>query len=302
MKVWASILMTPLLIYSLELWDHSWAAACGAWSVYGIVRGIMRSRWQPIAWGGVAAGLGLAQRPEMYVFAIAVGLALVASTWLQWRNWLAYLSGGVAVTLPIWFFQYQWVGHPLGLSFAPHFFGYGRPIIYPVQSYSNITITRALKISRFLLYVQGQDVLTFGAALAVILGLFLLIFSLRIPTLQCSRWLWGSAILAVLGYGLYAIVAWNTLLPGLLTTFPLIAFAWAFLDSSRDTNETRPVYLVTQLTCLFFLGLMLTVWPAYGGTQWGARYLLPVYRFIRSLISCSSSGVRSSLPFNSLHL
>jgi hypothetical protein len=31
------------------------------------------------------------------------------------------------------------------------------------------------------------------------------------------------------------------------------------------------------MTTLLFLGLMIVLWPAYGGSQWGARYLLPAY-------------------------
>ncbi|MCP4426762.1 MAG: hypothetical protein GY803_19900, partial [Chloroflexi bacterium] len=275
--LWTAVLGTPILFYSLELWDHNWAAACAAWAVYGIARGMMNGRWQPIAWGGVAAGIGLGQRPEMYAFAIALGVAVMAVNWSQRRNWLAFVGGGIAGTLPVWLLQYWWVGHPFGLAFAPHFGGYGRPDSYPAQSYDGLTITPSVKIGRFLFYIQSHDLLTFGAALLILLGLFALIFSLRVPAWRRPGWVWGSLLLSAAGYALFSLQAQNTILSGLLTTFPLILFALAYLDKSDDAPATRSIYLLALLTAVTFIGLMLIAWPAYGGKQWGARYLLPAY-------------------------
>ena len=275
--MWATIFSTPIIIYSMELWDHSVAAACATWAVYGVSRGIINGRWAPLVWGGIAAGLGLGQRPEMYVFAIVLGAALIITTWPQWQKWLAFIAGGITATLPIWFLQYRWVGHPFGMAFAPHFSGYGRPDSYPVQSYSGITITPAIKISRFLFYIQSHDFLTFAATLLLVLGIFSFIFSLRIPAWRTSKWLWGSLLLTTIGFLLFYSQAWHTLLPGILTTFPLAVFALAYVNQSDDASATRPIYQLTWLTTTAFIGIMLIFWPAYGGEQWGARYLLPAY-------------------------
>ena len=275
--LWTAVFGTPILFYSLELWDHTWATACAAWAVYGLARGLMNGRWQPIFWGGVAAGIGLGQRPEMYVFAIALGGALVIVAWRQSQRWLALIGGGLAGALPVWFLQYRWVGHPFGLAFAPHFFGYGRPAVFPVQSYDGLTITPAVKIGRLLFYIQARDLGTFAAAMLIVLGLFILIFSLRVPAWRRPGWIWGSLILTVIGYGLFTCQAQNVILSGLFTTFPLIIFALAFVEKPNDLTTTRPVYLLAWLTAVIFIILMLGLWPAYGGKQWGARYLLPAY-------------------------
>lgn len=103
--LWTVIFGTPIIFYSLELWDHTLAAACAAWAVYGAARGIINGRWQPLVWGGAAAGIGLGQRPEMYPFALSLGLALIIITWPQWQKWVAFFSGGTAGALPIWFLQ-----------------------------------------------------------------------------------------------------------------------------------------------------------------------------------------------------
>ncbi|MEZ4646180.1 MAG: hypothetical protein R3E31_26245 [Chloroflexota bacterium] len=184
---------------------------------------------------------------------------------------------GVLGTLPVWWLQYRWVGHPLGMAFAPHFFGYGRPEAYPVQSYSDVTITQAIKISRLLLYIEARDAVTFLAALFVIIGAFLLIMALRVPRWRQRRWLWSGLALSVLGYGLFLWQAWDHLLPGVLTTFPLFSLALAYVDRSDDPRPTHRVYQLPFVTALSFLGVMLAVWPAFGGEQWGARYLLPLY-------------------------
>ncbi|MCP4420327.1 MAG: hypothetical protein GY805_27290, partial [Chloroflexi bacterium] len=130
---------------------------------------------------------------------------------------------------------------------------------------------------RFLFYIQSHDLLTFGAALLILLGLFALIFSLRVPAWRRPGWVWGSLLLSAVGYALFSIQAQSTILSGLLTTFPLILFALAYLDKSDDAPATRPIYLLALLTAVTFIGLMLIAWPAYGGKQWGARYLLPAY-------------------------
>ncbi len=274
--LWATVFGTPILFYSLELWDHTLAAACATWAVYGAASGIMNGRWQPLAWGGAAAGIGLGQRPEMYPFAIALGMALIIITWPQWRKWTAFMGGGLAGALPIWFLQYRWVGHPFGLALAANLFDYGRPEAYPAQSYSGVPMPPAAKVGYLLLHIRPQTIILVAVFLLIV-GIFTLIFSLRLPALRRSHWLWGGLALTLLGYGMYFIHAKSNMLVGLVTTFPVMAFAIAHVDQSNDESATRPVYRLTWLTALLFLGIMLAFWPTFGGSQWGARYLLPVY-------------------------
>ena len=274
--LWATVFGTPIVFYSLELWDHTLAAACAAWAVYGAASGIMNGRWQSLAWGGAAAGIGLGQRPEMYPFALALGMALIIVIWPQRQKWLAFIAGGIIATLPLWFLQYRWVGHPFGMAFAPHFFGYGRPESYPVQSYSGVPIPPAAKVGHLLFHISPQTI-TLVAVFSLIIGVFTLVFSLRLPALRRPLWVWGGLSLTLLGYGMYAIHAESNMLIGLITTFPLIAFALAYVEQSHDGSGVHPIYRLTWTTALLFLGMILAFWPAFGGDQWGARYLLPAY-------------------------
>jgi hypothetical protein len=104
-----------------------------------------------------------------------------------------------------------------------------------------------------------------------------MIFALRLPQWRKRSWLWSGLALSGLGYGLFIWQAWTNLLPGVLTTFPLFSLALAFVDRTDDPSPTRPVYQLVFITTLTFFGAMLVVWPAFGGEQWGARYLLLVY-------------------------
>ncbi len=302
---WATVFGTPLLIYTLELWDHSLAAACAAWGVYGAAVGVMHKRWQPMAWGGAAISVGLGQRPEMYPFALALGAALLISTWPHWRRWSAFVAGGTAATLPIWFWQYRWVGHPLGLAFAPNFFGYGLPNSYPVTVYNPIN-TPLIKIGHWLLHIEPHNLLTFAAGLLLILGILTLVFSLRVPAFQRSSWQWASLLFNVTGYAIYIVQAQNTLLHGFITTLPLAALTLAYLDKTQDRSESRPVYVLTLTTTGLFLGLMFAFWPAFGGVQWGVRYMLPAYPLLMLMAFYGftvwyDEGKRPS-PANTLHI
>lgn len=271
---WAAVVATPLFFYSLLLWDHSLAVACAVWAVYGIAWGLMKRRWEGFLLSGVVTAVGLGQRPEMFVFAGALGLAFLLVGWRQWRSWLVWGLGILAASLPLGWAQWHWFGHPLGMAMAPHLFDYGRPDSYVFLCQSPAS---SIRLSRFLLYVGSYDFQSLAAALLVILGFFLLIFIFRLPRLQRPAYLWGAAGLILLGYVLWGSLLWQTALPGLMTTFPLLAFSLLYIEKDKDRVESRLVYRLVLLTAFTFIAVMLLIWPAYGGDHWGARYLMPVY-------------------------
>jgi hypothetical protein len=272
---WVTAVGTPLFFYALELWDHTPAVACAAWAVYGLSRAVVRGRWQPAFGGGVALGVGLGQRPEMYAFALALGLTALVMLWPRWQTAVALALGGLVGVLPIWLLQYQWVGHPLGIV-ATHLFGYGKPDTYAFET-ENILYSPAISLGRLLIAIQARSIPTFLAGLLVLLGVVVLILALRQAKWRTSRLLLLGLGLCVAGYGLYGWVALRpTVLNGLITTLPIIAFSLAFVPAGVDNSRYRPIYRLIMTAALLFLGLMLFLWPTSGGLQWGARYLLPV--------------------------
>jgi hypothetical protein len=122
--LWITAVATPLFFYTFELWDHTIAVACGALAVYGLSRAALHKSWLPAFLGGLALGIGLGQRQEMYMFAIAIGLAALLVLWPRWSTAVALAGGACLGVLPLWWLQYQWVGHPLGMALASNLLGY----------------------------------------------------------------------------------------------------------------------------------------------------------------------------------
>ncbi|MCA9973707.1 MAG: hypothetical protein KC425_26015, partial [Anaerolineales bacterium] len=248
--LWGSVLATPLFFYTLQLWDHSPAVACAVWGVYGAARGLVQRRWPPLFWGGVVLAVGLGQRPEMYLFVLALAASALLVHRQQWRLLPALAGGGLLGVLPIWWFQLAWFGHPFGMAFAPHLFGYGRP---PAHVFTCQAPGSALRYGRFLMYIDGRDLQSFAAALLAIGALFLLLLGLRMPRLR-RPWLLLSALaLAAVGYALWGEMMWHSLLPGLLTTCPFLGLSLAYLEQNEDGSPTRPVYRLVFFTTLLFL-------------------------------------------------
>lgn len=272
--LWATVFATPLFFYSLELWDHTLTTAATSWAVVGLAYSWRRGNWALAFGAGIALGFGIGQRPEAYVFAIAVGLAWLLLTWGDKHYFLALITGTTVIVVPIWLLNWQWTGHPLGMAIAPHLFQYGVPTN---PAYSGPTYPRFVTLMRFILYVQGQDGITFIAALCIISGILQISFFLRVPRFQKGLVMWWAFGVLLLGNLLMIWRNFGQPIPGVLSTFPLTALSFAYVGREEDHTEARNLYLLVLLTALMFLGLMIAFWPSSGGIQWGARYLLPVY-------------------------
>ncbi|MFO7678609.1 MAG: hypothetical protein R6X34_01020 [Chloroflexota bacterium] len=273
---WSTVLATPLLFYSLEFWDHSIGAALAAGTVYLLAKGMVTRQKLPAFLGGVALGLGLGQRPELYMFALVVGVIFLWMSWRSWQQWLAFFTGGLLVTLPLWLWQYRWVGHPLGMGVAPNLFGYGQPEARIFEG--AVILSPIAKKGRFLFYIEGRDLVTFLAACAVLLGIVILVWVVRVPKLQKPKWMWAGTILCAVGYLLYAITAWRHPVTGVLSTFALMPFVLFYVPNNGLAAQTHRIYRFVGGTAALFGLLMFLIWPTYGGEhQWGARYLLPIY-------------------------
>ena len=127
LAMWLTGLGTPLFFYGLELWDHSWGTALVTWSMVAVCAGQLRQSAKLIGLGGVILGLAFGQRPEIHFFALVVGGVFTLVTFPNWRQPAMLAIGGLLGAIPIWVAQLLWVGHPLGMAFAPHLLGFGKP-------------------------------------------------------------------------------------------------------------------------------------------------------------------------------
>lgn len=274
--LWLTAIGTPMLFYTFELWDHTLAVACAVWAVLGITTAVIKQKPAAAFLGGIALGFGLAQRPEMYVFAIAVGLAALLLFWRKWPVTVLFIGGSLAGVLPFWLLQYRWVGHPLGMGLATNLFDYGRPESYPVEP-ATLNISRSIIAGRFFILVRSADVVTFAAILLILFGFIITFLSLRQEKWRTTRNLSIGLFCTLIGYGIYAILAaMDIFLIGLITTFPLLVLSLAAVPKKDDYGRYRAIYNFVFLTFALFTLLMVLFWPASGGLQWGARYLLPV--------------------------
>jgi hypothetical protein len=293
--LWLAVFATPLFFYSIELWDHTLATAAATWSVYWLARGLVYlEEWWMIPLAGMTAGVGLGQRPEMYLFALCLGAGILIVRGWAWRPLLLLVLGGAITTMPLWLWQYKVVGHPLGMAVAANLLGYGLPSVAPEGA---SRFPWYLRLSRKLFVVDAQDAHTFLATLAVMVGLVSFILSVRIIRWQ-RPWLWRLTIAAMLtGYLLFLV---KTLEPyplnGVVATFPLIAITTLYVDRSQDKQPARKVYeLVFSVSFLFLVGMVI-LWPAYGGLQWGWRYALPFCPLAIYLAFYSYQTLRSAWP------
>jgi hypothetical protein len=120
--LWLTIFATPMFFYSVEFWDHSLAAAAAVWSTYFLARGLLHRERKWLLLAGMIVGIGLGQRPEMYIFALALGIGALLVSGRQWPSLLLVVLGGLITAVPIWLWQYSQVGHPLGMAMATNLF------------------------------------------------------------------------------------------------------------------------------------------------------------------------------------
>ena len=273
--MWLAIFASPMFFYSIELWDHTLATAAAAWSVYWLAKGIKQQEQRWLLLAGMAVGLGLGQRPEMYLFAICVGVGFVLVNGWQWRASLILIGGGLITAVPIWVWQYHMVGHPLGMALATNLLGYGTP---PTISAGTPGHPWFVKMGRKLFVIEARDPHTFVAALSVAVGLVLFILAVRVKQWQRPKLWLAAALIFLAGYVLFFLETLTVYgLNGVLATFPLILITLLFVDRAVDRQAARSVYeLVFSITFLFLAGMVL-IWPAYGGLQWGWRYALPFF-------------------------
>ena len=269
---------TPLLFYGVVLWDHSLGSALAMWAVVGVATGMTNKGRYGYLLGGIAAGLAVGQRPELYLFGVALGLGLLIEREVRWPSFGLFTLGGLTGAVPVWWLQWQWVGHPLGMALAPHLLGYGTPDTFPVTSRSIPWFTKA---TRFLIHAEPSAPEMRWAIATIIAGALLISGSLALThKIKRERFFPISFGIGVIilsgGYLLLAWIARNSALIGIVATLPLFPLIVLQLRPTA-ASSVGPIYRLVLWTGIGFTLGMLVTWPGYGGLQWGARYLLPLY-------------------------
>ena len=284
--LWLSIFGTAVIFYAVQIWDHSLATGFTTLGVAFTAVSIKNKNFRPAVMGGLLIALALAQRPETYVFAVVAGLVFCVINFPNWHKIGGFIGGGALGTAVTWVFNWYWIGHPLGFPMATRFFGYGAPDAYPVQPYSEVVITPAIKMGRLLLHINSRDPLTFSATLLLLIAIVLFFFGLRIPAYQKTAVLWAGFGATLVAFFIWGLESNQQSVAGILSTFPLLPLSLAFVQTEK--KESLPIYHFVFFTAVFYIISMVVIWPAFGGEQWGARYLLHAYPL---LLFCGAYGV-----------
>lgn len=273
----ATVFATPVLFYSVIIWNHTVGTALGLLATYGLVLGFTEKRHLPLFLGGIATGLSFSQRPELYVFAVSLAIATLLVYRPAWQQLLTVLSGGLAGALPVWILHYVWVGHPFGMLAAPNLFGYGNPEVVPFSP-EVFGITRSMHLSRLLIHLDPYRPVTYIAGFCVLAGIAILFLTLRHMEDQKRPFLFLGIGFTAVGYALYVPATETYSFAGFISALPLLPLAVTYVDrDSHESPKNRNTYHFVFATAIAFLALMFVLWPTYGGKQWGARYLLPAY-------------------------
>jgi len=300
---------SPLLIYSLEFWEHAPGALLAAFALAAISKSTdspRRALWLIAA--GAASGLGLTMRAELYVFPLAILIGLGASsirlaisrTTALWRSFfypIGFLAlGGLLTAGPWWLYQLIEWGSPFGprvqqnvpllggeamLARLGDTTGHNYVMLWPIEG-AGFEAVSVLLLS----------------AIGLALGLRLLSRVRHSATrLQHAGW-W---LLAIAIAALSAVTAWRVaqgIRPNdLLTTFPMILVLLLPVEQSVDTaDRSAPHRRFLFATSLAFVLLVLFISPFEGGIQWGPRFLLPVVAPLIAVIVAHLSRLLAAAP------
>jgi 4-amino-4-deoxy-L-arabinose transferase-like glycosyltransferase len=281
---WASLaplivgFSSPLLLYSLEFWEHTPGATLAVFALVGVIKAIdsrRRALWLMLS--GMAIGLGLTMRAELYVYPIAmvIGLLFIRSTLPLIRSIMWLAIGGLISAGPWWLYQAVTWGSPFGPRLQQNV-----PMLGGTEMLARLGDSTGRNWS-MLWPAQGSPLL--GVLLLALVLLALITYALRRKVFWIADFgFWLGLVLLV---AIAVLLTVNLLQGGvrpddLLTTFPIVLLlvlpAPSLNQHSAVNNQPSSVTRFLLVVPLAFIVLVLLISPFQGGIQWGPRFLLPI--------------------------
>lgn len=290
---WGAVMATPLVFYSMTLWDHTVGVALSTAAVYFAARSLQGPLWLWPFGAGLLIALAVAQRADILPLTAALGVALAVVSRPRWRQPILYAAGGLAGLLATAPFNQIWVGHPLGIVIAAPYLGYNAAAYNPADIYARPPFTHVIAATRLLLDVRSGDMISLTAALLLVAGSILLTLVLRLPALRRASLLYLSALLVMMGTFLGMLLAVEPPVIGLFSTFPLLGLSLAYVDHEKGRAH---IYQLVFIATWLFVALTLAVLDHDGGYQWGSRYLLGAVPLMYFLALYAYRAYRRRLP------
>ncbi|RMF34802.1 MAG: hypothetical protein D6759_05435 [Chloroflexi bacterium] len=299
--------LSPMLFYSVDLWEHTPAVFLAILGLWGLVETLARGRARWLLGAGLVLGLAAWFRAEVYALILACGLTLL---WVERRRprrllvyGLAYGAGLALVLLPIGVFQEWSFGSPLG----PH-------LQNAVVPQVNGQVARKVNMHPLALWALKSVVATkllvpwttSKSWTVLVAGLVLLrLLAGRIPAWRrgLTLLLAGAASLGTMGVVLMGV--WeHWFARNLVQSFPVLLFllflglapeAQAAPVATASEERHSRMRLLALVGGLFTAFVLLTT-PSSGGPQWGARFLMPVYPLLVVGVLYALEPVLASRP------
>jgi hypothetical protein len=268
----AVILASPLVFYANELWEHELAVALALVGLLLLVATAWSSSWMLSLGAGMAFGVGLWFRPELYAALPAVLFAALV-TRLPRRSLALALIATLLATLPLFGWQQALYGRAEGAQVA---------LDSPLVLRGAAPVAIAQRLLRQWSDTIPSLVIPQGPLLP-----WLLAAGLTVGGAFTRRHSWGYGLLLA-GLALTAVLALANLALRLapidvVASCPLVlgglTVSWRALEERRQL-----LFRVLALSALGYVVLALLTAPAPGGAQHGPRYLLLSYPL---LIGCA---------------
>lgn len=271
---WVFVLASPMLVYALDLWEHSLGVALMSWAFVGLLDVVERRRrwWISVGSGALLAGAATMRTEALVYTAVMVGVCCGALA-LARRFGEAMFTGAGAVAgfVPVWL-GYAWlegrVNAPsrsgratgaaeTGLTTVP---GAGGGA--PANDTGMIRLEEGIET---LLSVRAD-----GTAAAVLFGLLLVIVIgvlVRLGERLPRRILVGGSVFVALVY-LLVILSGLGFVNGLVGAFPVAAAAIGF------DQRNRAEWIMISVALLALPVVWAFQFVGGAGPQWGGRYVL----------------------------
>ena len=280
---------SPMLFYSVDLWEHTLAAMFATAAIMWFVAGITDvALWRATA-AGVALGAAIVVREELYCLAVGMVLALA---WVDRRRRLraalALAGGASLVVIPHWLLKW---------------FEYGRPVRLLVQ----VLFYRVLGVAPFGLpesaRLAGKRP-SFDAAAALNVPLEAA-WLLPLAAMIALRWwfpradarlqkpllvgLTAAAAVWAIADAAFLVHTWARP-DAFVQAFPVALFLLFLPPPERQPNPLRgEIRILLTIAVLFaILAPSLAVFALsgapLGGAQWGPRFLLPLCPLLAAVI------------------
>lgn len=262
---WSIVLLglgTPILFYSVLFWDHILGTLLSSLAILLIVANLEQPRHIPLLLAGMALGLAIWVRSELYVLALVIPGTYLLLGRRRFPHTGSLCLGVLAGLLPLWLFQLVIYGDFLG----PHVTHFDS-LIEEVP----VTTDRMVIIYHTLAEGSGNLVLTFLFIMAFV-ALALLLWLPRLRTNHLLVSIVSASLVFASAANIFQASRGRPM-GGLITSTPLLALGFAVL-CDPPWRKRNLFLLVLSLGSIAVVSVMTPVDP---GLQWGPRFLLPIF-------------------------